>query len=275
MESLTFHQLNSENALNYTLSIRLMPDGFSFSIHNLLQDNSFCYSKTDVPANSSYLSVLSERVLSEENLLLPFKKVEVIVVSERFTFMPAQFFDESKKSAVYNFTLSSRDEEILSNNISHFNMVNIFGVDSEIYSFLNRTFCSPKYYHHLSILSEYFTLKSKFGNNDKMYVQIREHRLDIVCVRKGKLLLANSYHYNHVNDIAYFILNTWAQINFDAQNDQLNITGERDVLEQTTAILKPYVALIAPVVFPAQIFSVGKEIINAPFDLIALQVLCV
>jgi hypothetical protein len=185
-----------------------------------------------------------------------------------------QFYNEEEREVIYNYTISPKNEVVVTDALSHLNIVNIYGIDDDIYSFLNRTFSSPKYYHHISILSEYFALKSKFGNNDKMYVQLRDSRLDIICVKKGKLLLANSYHFNHVNDIAYFILNTWSQIKYDAKTDLLNITGERDLVEQTTSILSPYLAMIAPVVFPAQLFPIGKEFINAPFDLIAHQVLC-
>ena len=78
-----------------------------------------------------------------------------------------------------------------------------------------------------------------------------------------------------INDAVYYILNTWQQIKFNPRQDYLYITGDKQQTDEIREILKRYLLYIVPVVFPAQIFQAGKDSINAPFDLIALQVLCV
>ncbi|MEG1617821.1 MAG: DUF3822 family protein [Bacteroidales bacterium] len=273
MEKLSLKEkIDSGIAKEYTLSIRLMPDGFSFSIHNFLLENSFCYESHIFPAGKCFLSALEESILRNEQLLLPFGKINVLVASNRFTLVPEPFYADSEKEKLFDFNLNRAHEVILTNRMKQTGAVNIYGIEKDVYAFLLRTFHNPNFFHHISVLTEYFAGRSKLGNSAKMICQYRPGMIDIICFRKGKLLLANSFKALHPNDATYFILNCWKNSGLDAEGDTLQITGDQKLCQEVSSLLTPYLAHIEPIVFPTQIFTMGKESIKSPFDLIALDI---
>ena len=266
--------MDCENSKEYTLSIRLMPDGFSFSIHNVNAENSFHFEKHFFGPTANYLAALEEGILQREELLQAYRQVHIIQASQRFTLVPSELYRDDLKQTLYAFNITPRREMILCDSLEQTGAFNLYGIDEEVYAFLCRTFTNPEFHHHLSILNEYFGVKSRLGNSDKMICQLRDGMLDLLCFSKGKLLLANTFSCRHPNDAAYYILNAWKSLHMDANADTLQFTGPSDEINELTTLLNPYIASITPVVFPAQMFNLGNESLDAPFDLIALP-LCV
>ncbi|MEG2945636.1 MAG: DUF3822 family protein [Bacteroidales bacterium] len=266
--------MDYESSKEYTLSIRLMPDGFSFSIHNVLTENSYRYEYFHFGSSANYLAALEESILQQEELLYPYRQIDIIVASHRFSLIPTEIYDADKSSMFYEFTITPRREKILTDHLEHTNAVNVYGIEEDVYGFLSRTFSNVTFHHHQSILIEYFTIKSKMGNTDKMICQLRNGMLDLLCFSKGKLRLANSFVYRTPEDAAYYILAAWKSIRMNQLSDSLQLTGDQNTIGEITSLLNIYIGSITPVVFPAQMFNLGKESLNAPFDLIALP-LCV
>ena len=260
------------NTKEYSLSIRLAPNGFSFCIYNILSDNSFRFSNTDFENSAHYITALEEAVTNNEILLEQFKSIDIIIASGRFSFVPAELYNEDDYAEIYNFNHPVQDEEILIDNLKQTNIVNVYGIDKSVFSFIMRTFPDAKIHHNLSVLIEYFQPKSKLGNSAKMYCQLYNNTIDIVCFKKGKLIIANRFKVNHINDAAYMVLNVWKNIDFSQENDILQLAGNKETISTLSEILKTYIATITPVVFPAQIFNLGQESLDAPFDLIVLPI---
>ena len=82
------------------------------------------------------------------------------------------------------------------------------------------------------------------------------------------MLLANTFEYEHTNDAAYYILNVWKQLNFDQQKDEVHLTGKNEQKKIIVPIIQEYISCVMPSIFPAQLFKMGKDTLNAPFDLI-------
>lgn len=262
---------------DFILSIRLTPDGFSFSTHCMTEENSFSYrhagfgqDNADAPHSASYLAALEEHVLRSEELLLPYKQVNIVVATNRFTLIPDELYDAATAPQWYSFTLQPRQEKILTDRLEHNGARCVYGIDEALHAFLQRTFPEARFRHHLGILGEYFLLKSTEGNTDKMVCQLSHGMADILCYSKGHLRLANTYRFRYINDAAYFVLATWKSLAMSQQVDSLHLIGDRRQTAELTALLERYIAHISPVKFPAQMFNIGQESLNAPFDLIAL-----
>lgn len=275
MEKLSLKEkIDSGIAKEYTLSIRLMPDGFSFSTHNVLVENSFTYHDIHFGSASGYVAAFEESVLQTEELLLPYRQVEVIVASSRFSLIPTELYREESAPEWYSFTVTPKREKVLTDRLEHTGAINVYGIEEDIYAFLSRTYSTLTFHHHQSILCEYFAIKSRMGNSDKMICQLRHGMIDILCFSKGRLRLANTFAYRHLNDAAYYIMAVWKSLQMSQQTDALQLTGDQKQISELTSLLNTYIGSISPVVFPAQMFNLGKESLEAPFDIIALP-LCV
>ena len=82
----------------YTLSIRLSADGFSFSIYNPLGENSFCFDSYAVNASCSMTANIKEMLTSTEALKYPYKRINILVDSPRFTPVPFDLFEDEPVS---------------------------------------------------------------------------------------------------------------------------------------------------------------------------------
>ena len=75
----------------YTLSIRLSADGFSFSIYNPLGDSDFSFDSYPVNTFCSMTANIKEMLASTEALKYPYKRINILVDSPRSTPVPLTY----------------------------------------------------------------------------------------------------------------------------------------------------------------------------------------
>lgn len=260
--------LETEKTGQYILLIRIEPEGFCFAAYNPAVNGSFTSYRILVNKNEDLLKVLEEAVYEDPVLLCPFQKIYILLQTERFTFVPQILETEGETEPYYHYCHTEKEENILENRLEKNGIYNLFGIDKDLYAFLQRTFDNPMILHHLSPLCEYFYTKSRLGNNGKMYVNLQKKQIDILCFNKKGLLLANTFPYEHINDGAYHILNVWQQIGLDQMRDEVQLAGESEPKKMITHILQEYISYVIPSVFPAQLFKMGKGTMGVPFDMI-------
>ena len=146
----------------------------------------------------------------------------------------------------------------------------LFGVEHELYTFLCRTFSNPIILHPLASLCEYFFLHSRNGNETKAYLHLRKERVDLIVFKQGRLLLGNTLDYASVEDIAYYTLLAWKQLSLDQTRDRIYLAGQKNLRQPLTELLQKYIKTVLPYPFPSQLFRIGKETIDAPFELITI-----
>ena len=124
----------------YTLSIRLSTDGFSFSVFNPLGDGEFSYYDREVDESLSLTANLKQTFRELEWLKRPFRRVNVLMADKRFTFIPLEFFEDEQTEIIFYHNHPKRENETVQYNILHKNnTVVLFGMDKSACSFLTRT----------------------------------------------------------------------------------------------------------------------------------------
>ncbi len=120
----------------YTLSIRLSTDGFSFSIFNPLGDGELSFHEHEVDTSLSLTANLKQAFREVEWLNHSFRRVNVLMANKRFTFIPLEFFEDEQTETVFYHNHPKRDNEVVQYNILHKNnIVVLFGMD--------KSTCSP------------------------------------------------------------------------------------------------------------------------------------
>ena len=80
----------------YTLSIRLSTDGFSFSIYNPIHDDSLSIIEKEINASSSLTANLKTLFHESDFLNHPYKRVNIMMAGKRFTIAPLELFEEEQ-----------------------------------------------------------------------------------------------------------------------------------------------------------------------------------
>ena len=226
----------------YTLSIRLSTDGFSFSIYNPIHDNSQSLFEKEVDTSLSLTANLKNVFRESDFLSYSYKRVNIMMANKRFTMIPLELFEEEQAELLFYHNHQKRENEtVIYNILKKNNVVVIFGIDKSTYAFLNEQYPEARFYSQSTPLIEYFSIKSRLGNSKKMYASVRKDAIDIYCFERGQLLLANSFECMQTEDRIYYLLYVWKLLEFNQERDELHLTGTLSDKETLMNELKKFI----------------------------------
>ncbi len=110
-------QFDLNNSEQYTLSIRLSTDGFSFSIYNPLQGNDFYFRVYPVNTQRSMAANVKAFLAATEELKHTFKQINILIQSERYTPVPLEFFEDEQMENFFYQNLPKQQNEVILCNI--------------------------------------------------------------------------------------------------------------------------------------------------------------
>lgn len=226
----------------YTLSIRLSTDGFSFCIYNPIHDSSLSFFEKEIDASLSLTANLKSAFRELAFLNHLYKRVNILVTGKRFTLIPLELFEADQAEILFHHNHLKRENEIIQYNIlKKNNIVTLFGMEKSAYLFLSEQFPNVRFYSQASPLTEYFSIKSRLGNSKKMYASLRNDAIDLYCFERGHLLIANSFECKQTADRIYYLLYTWKQLDFNQERDELHLTGLIKDKETLTGELRKFI----------------------------------
>ena len=256
------------------LLVELRNDGIYFASFDPLEDDTYqscCVSFT--AKNRPLCENVKNCVYENPQLLQEYDRTYILVDTSHFTFVPEELEkEEENRLPYYDFCFSGHDDHVIENHLVLNHAYLLFGVEHELYTFLCRTFSNPIILHPLASLCEYFFLHSRNGNETKAYLHLRKERVDLIVFKQGRLLLGNTFDYASVEDIAYYTLLPWKQLSLDQARDRIYLAGQKNLRQPLTELLQKYIKTVLPYPFPSQLFRIGKETIDAPFELITIPI---
>lgn len=263
---------NASNSEKYIMSIRLRSDGLSFSAYNPSENGSFFYREVDFERSRSFLDNLKDFFFENELFSYTFKKVNILCEAVPYTLVPKEAYEEPKAKEFLQFNFSAPAGRGVSNELKEQDIEVVFGVEEELYEFCCRSLLNPHFVHHISPLLTYWRKTSLLTSVKQLSADIHGKQLDLVCFEQGNLLFANTFYFEHLNDILYYILYVWKQLEMDQQNDQLRISGQPEIRMRITEVLHNYIRYVAIADAPSEVYLWGTEAIQAPLDLLTLSI---
>ncbi|WP_370861836.1 DUF3822 family protein [Parabacteroides faecis] len=264
--------LTADNSGKYIMSIRLRSDGLSFSGYCPSESESFFYRNMEFDRTKPYISSLKEFFFGHEFLTYSYKRTNLVYVTSQYTVVPEEVFTEKQKNDLLSFTFSAPENKCLHNLLAREAAEVVFGMDEEVYEFCSRSLINPSFVHHITPQLALWKQQSRTLIPRQMYVVLHRKMMDVVCFAQGRLLFVNTFEYDKPDDILYYILYVWKQVNMDQEKDQLHIYGGVSLRNSITTTLRNYIQYISPAEIPSDAYLLGAEVVQAPLDLIALSV---
>ena len=123
---------------------------------------------------------LKEMLTETETLRYPYKRVNILYDSPRFTPVPLELFEDEQMDTVFYHNFPKGNNEIvLCNVLGRSNVVILFAIDKHTHLLLTEHFPTARYFSTASPLTEYFARKSRLGNSRKLYTHIREQQMEV------------------------------------------------------------------------------------------------
>ena len=171
-----------------------------------------------------------------------FKRADVIVTTEKFTFVPAPLFDSSAAKEYLAFNVPLSENDVVRNDVlRQTDARTIYAVDRKLENALLKISPTIRIRHHLTTLTEKILASAKNQNEKKMHAHVRQGQFDLVISDNGKLLLSNVYTYHSGEDFIYFLLFASEQLKLNPEKFELEISGEIEETSAVAAMAKKYV----------------------------------
>ncbi|MDR2956131.1 MAG: DUF3822 family protein [Prevotella sp.] len=255
----------------YVLSIRIKPNGFMFSIYEPDNGKSYCLRETTFSDEDDQLNNI-QRIVFELNFLTQeFKQTNVVVVSKDYELVPAIYFDKKNKEELYDFSHMNKSGHVVTGLIENQDVITLFDLETETFEFLTRNLWNPRFFHHSNLIINHFEKRDKFNTNrSKMYINLHDSMMDIVCFSGRELVHCLTYENEPTANQIYFILKLWEKFAFNQQEDYLYIAGKviDDLLIEK---LQLYIRNIERLNTPSEIHFWTEDAHKAPLDLLYLS----
>ncbi|HET6990187.1 MAG TPA: DUF3822 family protein [Bacteroidia bacterium] len=171
-----------------------------------------------------------------------FKRVDACIVTEKFTLVPAAFFDSTKISDYLKFNQPVADEDIVINDVlRNAEARNVYAFDSNLEKSLKKISSSIRIRHHLSALIEKTLSINKNKTSRRALAHVQNQRFDLIISEGGKLLLANSFNFQTSEDFIYYLLFTCEQLKMNPEEMELEIVGEIETNSALAELAKKYI----------------------------------
>jgi len=260
------------NVQKYTLTIRIKADGFSFLIQDNQDSKVYTYQETAFTNDNSLLNNI-QRIIFDLNFLTDnFSRVNVVIVSPQYEMIPNVFFDKKDYAGFYNFTHNDKaTDNVLASEQALPECRAVFGFDNEIYLFLMRSLYAPYFYHHSSLLVDYFSSKTNDEKRNSLFVNLHGKFTDVVCFNSnGVFIHSMTYTDEGDADLSYYILNVWEKCKFDQRSDLLYIYGYPMDGSSMEPTLRKYIQEVKNVGLIDQLTDFGEKAQTVPLDVLNL-----
>ncbi len=268
MEDVLDKNLVSDTSI-CNLLLRIGKGRLDVAVYSVVHDNSLIYRSFALGADGDDdLHSLESTIYDNPLLLGEFRRTFCLVDTGNVMVIPAEIEAEEDRRNLFLAAHPDFEGEILSSSTLERNAVLTFGLPGSLAGFLRRTFHGVGIDTHLSTLCRYFALRGGRGNSRRMVCNFRTDALDVVVIQGSDLLLANTFSFNAPVDAAYYIMAVRKSLNLDPEADDMLLSGNQEVRNGITPMLRQFVGRVMPVIFPPQMFRTGRESLRMPFDLI-------
>lgn len=256
----------------WNLYLGLDADHIDVMAYSPIEDNSLFV--TAIPLDDSvdgYVTRVEEAIYDNPLLLNDFSKVYAVMRTDARAILPADVASGEQASDIVSEMTGVAGGHLVVNNLPLLDVALCHLVDESLYNFLKRTFGpSVNIVHRLAGITAYCHGTHRGAGSLCSHVNLRRTSIDIVIYQGDSLLLANTYKITGLTDALYYIVATRQLFDIDRANAVV-LSGDRDMREELSPLLREYLPTVMPAVFPAAMFRAGGQAaMNAPTDLIVM-----
>ncbi|MBR3021028.1 MAG: DUF3822 family protein [Bacteroidaceae bacterium] len=237
------------HAEQYTLSIRVSADGFCFAAHHPERTDEFAYMPYEV---DPLLPVVVNLKKAKETL--PMLQHRYGVVQMLLADAPCQVVPEEYAE------VQGIGERIV--RLSEYALALRFQADTMLMKWAEEAFPG------LHIFPGLFpVLRFALQRNDITLCHLHGRRMDMICVRGGRLLFVNTFDSDTAANALYYLLGTWQTLGLSQQDDVLTIVGRSSCRREFAAKASRFIRhVVEP--NPAELFHTTElaRLSAVPFD---------
>lgn len=231
-----------------SLSILITQDGLSYSIFDINDNKVQALSSRKFSTTINRYKEIEDFLAEEKVLDIQFDSIKVVYASKNVTIVPAVIFDEENAHGIYALNYKpNNDCQICYTKLPKSEIVVVFAIENELKATLDKLFAKYSLYPQSYPFIETYLTKTKISekpNRQRMLVQVFENFFEILVIDKGQIINYNTYNYTSSNDILYFIINTFEQLELSQEDCEVDISGFIEPDNLAAIYLKKFVRTV-------------------------------
>ena len=234
--------IENANPENCNMSILFQRDGLVFSILRNDIGKFIVLGEYETDA----LSPDTQALFSfQDQLQGPFSAVQLGFYTPKYTLIPATLFNsaDAKSIADFQFALAS-DEVLRYDELNTHDMVLLYALPKSIATLADEIFGKHVLHHAAYYTITHFLDQYKNKPGEHIHAQLWRQHVEVTVVKNGKLITSNSFNFQTDEDLLYFILNIYEQLELNPESVPLKLAGE--ILKGTSRwqMLEKYIRFV-------------------------------
>lgn len=196
-----------------------------------LGDKTFGYSIRDVEKNKFIALGFFRNPLADIGSSLTwlgskFHAVNGISGNSRFTLIPEALFIENEKESYFNF-LHEREsgETVLYDWLEHLGIYTVYSISGTCRKELDKVFPKVTLCHISSVLIWNIWMSVKNMAGRRVFLNLREGQFDLLVFEGNQLKYCNIFHFLTAEDIAYYIIFVFEQLDLNPEEIPWSFSG--------------------------------------------------
>ncbi len=247
---------DQELTSQYNLSIRINPDGLSFSVYapflsrfiglESVKFTGYDGLSSNLPSEAN-AEAISDFLNQHPWIKNPFRQTCVIVCSQVYTMVPHVLYNEQEKKTYLSFVHQSVNPETVSAQfLNSAEAWVVYGMSQNLFHTLKPITGNAGMIHHAGAYIE--TVLPRYRHSqlqNPVFVNINTEFFDIVILGEGKLRYCNSFSWKTSEDVSYFLIFVLDQLGLNPENVQVLLSGDVSPDSNLFSLLYRYIRHIS------------------------------
>ena len=247
--SITDETINYNQSEDYTLFIQLGYDGCTYALFDKernsfvsLHNFPFYHLHPQEKVHQRIKNILDEGpVISTGN----FTEVVISIINNISTIIPEAILEEGNEEAVLSLNHNLENNgKIYSDTINSIDALNIYTMPPALESIIKFKFPDAEIIHFSTPLIESLIVNNKHKEDKQVIIHIRPTHFEVVVTQGKSLLFYNSFHYKAPEDVIYYILNVFEQLQLNPESIPVNLIGEIEKRSGIYSLLVKYIRFV-------------------------------
>ena len=197
---------------------------------------------------------------SKENIP---SEVKLIYYNRTSTLVPSDLFDPKNSLNYMKYNTSIRIDDIAANDhVLNNEINNVYIPNIDINNFIFEKFKTFDFYHYSSLIIEKISndFTEKFGK--RVFVNVNDGFIDILYFKDKKLEFYNSYDYNSIEDVLFYLLFSLSELKLNPDEIHTVLSGSIDLDSNLYELIYTYVRNVE-LIEPIDIDGIDFNILNS------------
>lgn len=234
--------LDINSTENYELSVQAAYDSLSFCILDSIR-NKYILLRSFSPESYRNFTPgqISEIVSKDDFLTKKYKKVHVVMPSQKFTLVPPALFDPGRKEEYFSFNhVSSESDVILNNRLSDPDTFLLYAVSKPLYDLMRSFYPFVFPVHHLKQLFDQIPRNRKSEGVFYIHLHVESDFFNLIIFRNQALQFCNAFNFRNISDILYYTLNAFRNLGI-GQEETIYLSGQTERYDDLYSNLSLYI----------------------------------